>query len=209
MSSATSPTRSVTDLLDALHPVDAGAMQRLHAGLVAAALADGILDVAYRTLDTPVGTLLLAATEHGLVRVAFPRQNHDVVLANLAEQVSPRILRAPRRLDPIAGELDEYFGGLRTEFDLPLDFRLVQGFPREVLTRLTDIRYGATASYGEVAAATGRPKAARAVGSACRLNPLPLVVPCHRVIRADGSTGEYAGGPGAKKTLLALEAGAS
>lgn len=205
MSSATSPTRSVTDLLGALDPVDDETTQRLHAGLVASALAEGILDVSYRTLDTPVGTLLLAATDIGLVRVAFGRQDHEAVLADLAEQVSPRVLAAPVRLEMAARELDEYFEGQRSTFDLPLDLRLAQGFRREVLVRLSDIRYGSTATYAAVAAATGHPKAARAVGSACRLNPLPLVVPCHRVVRADGSTGEYAGGSAAKRTLLTLE----
>ncbi|MEJ7630534.1 MAG: methylated-DNA--[protein]-cysteine S-methyltransferase [Nocardioidaceae bacterium] len=206
MSALASPATSVTDLLGALDPVDDETTKRLHARLVAAAQADGILDVAYRTLDTPVGTLLVAATDAGLVRVAFARQDHDAVLAALADQVSPRVLLAPARLERVARELDEYFEGQRTGFDVRLDLRLARGFRREVLLRLTDIGFGATASYAAVAVATGHPKAARAVGTACRVNPLPVVVPCHRVVRADGSVGEYAGGAAAKRRLLDLEA---
>jgi len=206
---ASSPTiPTVDDLLGPLDRVDDETSARLHTRLAAAAASAGLLDVAYRTLDTPLGSLLLAATEAGLVRVAFAGQDHAAVLANLAEVVSPRVLRAPRRLDDVARELDEYFAGRRSAFDLPLDFRLAHGFRREVLTHLADIGYGATASYAAVAAATGHPKAARAVGSACRVNPLPVVVPCHRVVRADGSPGKYAGGAEAKRMLLALEAAA-
>jgi methylated-DNA-[protein]-cysteine S-methyltransferase len=211
---AASPTHSATrgsvdDLLGPLGTVDDETNARLHDRLVAAAGSAGVLDVAYRTLDSPVGALLLAATESGLVRVAFASQDHAAVLSNLAEQVSPRVLRAPGRLDGVARELDEYFEGRRSHFDLPLDLRLARGFRRDVLTHLRDIRYGSTQSYAAVAAATGHPQAARAVGSACRVNPLPIVVPCHRVIRADGSPGEYAGGVEAKRRLLALESTAA
>jgi methylated-DNA-[protein]-cysteine S-methyltransferase len=189
--------------------VDEEAQHRLHARLAAAAAAAGILDVAYRTLDTPVGTLLLAATERGLVRVAYPREGHDRVLEQLAERVSPRVLRAPARLDPVARELDEYFLRRRRRFDLPLDFLLARGFRRTVLDHLTEIGYGHTASYAAVAAAAGAPKAVRAVGTACATNPLPVLVPCHRVVRSDGSIGQYAGGTEAKRALLALEAAAA
>ena len=195
-------------LFDALPVIDEEANARLHARLVAAAERDGVLDVAYRTLATPVGELLLATTERGLVRIAFPIQGHDAVLESLAEIVSPRILRAPERLDPASRQLDEYFGGRRTEFDLPLDFRLASGFRRTVLAHLPAIPYGHTESYAEVAAASGSPKAVRAVGTACAKNPLPVVVPCHRVVRSDGTVGGYAGGPDAKRTLLDLEAAA-
>ena len=195
-------------LFDALPTVDEEANARLHARLVAAAQRDGVLDVAYRTLATPVGELLLATTERGLVRIAFPIQGHDAVLESLAEIVSPRILRAPQRLDPASRQLDEYFGGRRTEFDLPLDFRLASGFRRTVLAHLPAIPYGHIESYAEVAAASGSPKAVRAVGTACAKNPLPVVVPCHRVVRSDGTAGGYAGGPDAKRTLLNLEAAA-
>ncbi len=179
---------------------------RLHARLAAAAAADGILDVAYRTVDTPLGTLLLAATEQGLVRVAYPSQGHDTALAQLAELVSPRILSAPGRLDGVTRQLDEYFAHRRRTFDLPLDLRLAKGFRRSVLGHLLEIPYGITESYAQVAAATGTPRAVRAVGTACATNPVPIVVPCHRVVRSDGSFGGYAGGPAAKQALLTLEA---
>lgn len=185
---------------------DAEALDRLTAELALAAQRDGVLDVAYRTLDTAAGGLLLAATEQGLVRVAFPTQDHDAVLSDLAEQVSPRILRAPARLDTAARQLEEYFAGARHEFDLSLDLRLASGFRLEVLEHLHDIGYGTTASYAAVAKAAGRPTAVRAVGTACARNPLPVVVPCHRVVRGDGTAGQYVGGPAAKQTLLGLEA---
>jgi methylated-DNA-[protein]-cysteine S-methyltransferase len=151
---------------------------------------------------------LLAATDQGLVRVAYAREDHDRVLAKLAERISPRILHAPARLDRFAREIEEYFAGARTLFDVPLDFRLSTGFRREVLTHLSEIGYGKTASYASVAQAVGNPKAVRAVGTACATNPLPVVVPCHRVVRSDGAVGGYAGGPVAKTTLLRLEAAA-
>ena len=195
-------------LFDALPMTDEEANARLHARLVAAAERDGVLDVAYRTIATPIGELLLAGTERGLVRVAFPRQGHDEVLATLAQTVSPRILRAPGRLDQASRQLDEYFDGTRTVFDLPLDFRLATGFRRAVLAHLPAIPYGHTESYAQVAAAAGSPKAVRAVGTACARNPLPVVVPCHRVVRSDGTAGGYAGGPDAKHALLALESAA-
>jgi len=194
------------ELFSSLPEVDPEATRRLHERLVAAAQRERLLDVAYRTVDTPVGTLLLAATEEGLVRVAYDREDHDAVLAKLADLVSPRILRAPARLDPAARQLAEYFDGGRRRFELPLDFRLSRGFRRAVLAHLPEIGYGRTESYAQVAAAAGSPKAVRAVGTACATNPLPVVVPCHRVVRSDGSYGGYVGGPDAKRTLLTLEA---
>ncbi|MCI2418161.1 methylated-DNA--[protein]-cysteine S-methyltransferase [Saccharopolyspora sp. K220] len=193
-------------LFDALPAIDDDASTRLRARLVQAAQRDGLLDVAYRTIDTPVGELLLATTERGLVRVAYARQGHDQVLESLAEAISPRILRAPQRLDEVAREIDEYFAGQRRTFDLPLDWRLSRGFRRNVLSHLSEIAYGSTASYAAVASAAGSPKAVRAVGTACATNPLPVVVPCHRVVRSDGTSGGYVGGPEAKTTLLTLEA---
>jgi len=195
----------MTELFGALPEIDNETNERLHARLQAAAEREGVLDISYRTIATPVGELLLAATEHGLVRVAYARENHDAVLAKPAQEISPRILRAPSRLDRVARQLDEYFGRHRTTFDLSLDFRLATGFSRVVLTHLPEITYGHTESYAEVAAAAGSPKAARAVGTACAKNPLPVVVPCHRVVRSDGSSGGYVGGPEAKQTLLTLE----
>ena len=178
----------------------------LHARLVAAAQRDGMLDVAYRTVDSPVGPLLVAATDVGLVRVAFTVEGHDDVLQQLADRISPRILSAPGRLDAVAHELDEYFTGARTGFDVRLDWRLSAGFRNTVLRHLPAIGYGHTASYAAVAQLAGNPKAVRAVGSACATNPLPVVVPCHRVVRSDGAMGGYLGGVDAKRTLLVLEA---
>jgi methylated-DNA-[protein]-cysteine S-methyltransferase len=182
-------------------------MPRLHDQLAAAADADQLLDVAYRTVDSPVGTLLVAATDQGLVRVAYQLEDHDQVLQTLAARVSPRILRAPRRLDQVARQLAEYFEGQRRDFVLPLDFRLSHGFRRQVLARLVMIDYGHTETYSQVAAATGHPRAVRAVGSACATNPLPVIVPCHRVLRSDGKLGGYVGGLDTKAALLSLEAG--
>jgi methylated-DNA-[protein]-cysteine S-methyltransferase len=180
-------------------------IEELHARLVADAEREGLLDVAYRTVDTPVGALLLAATDKGLVRVAF-ESGHDTALTQLAELVSPRVLAAPTRLDPVARQLDEYFAGRRTGFDVPLDLRLASGFRRAVVEHLPAIQYGRTETYAQVAAAAGSPRAVRAVGTACALNPLPVVVPCHRVVRSDGSYGQYAGGADAKRVLLTMEA---
>lgn len=180
----------------------------LHVRLTAGAEARGLLDVAYRTLDTPVGTLLLAATPAGLVRIAYEREGFDAVLESLAARVSPRILEAPGRLDDAARQLDEYFAGRRHGFDLPLDLSLSAGFRRTVLTYLPAIGYGRTASYRAVAAAVDNPGAVRAVGTACARNPLPLVIPCHRVVRSDGDVGAYLGGPETKRRLLNLEAAA-
>jgi methylated-DNA-[protein]-cysteine S-methyltransferase len=184
------------------------AYDRLRDHLTERAEHAGMLDVAYRTVETPVGELLVAATDRGLLRVAYPVEGHEKVLDQLAGQVSPRVLRAPARLDPAARQLDEYFAGRRRAFDLPLDMRLARGFRRRVLERLREIGYGTTASYGTVAAAAGSPAAVRAVGTACARNPLPVVVPCHRVILANGAIGRYVGGTSAKKTLLELEAAA-
>jgi methylated-DNA-[protein]-cysteine S-methyltransferase len=187
---------------------DTETLGRLRQRLEHAAETEGLLDVAYTTVDSPVGPLLLAATPKGLVRVAFDVEDHDRVLDTLARRLSPRVLRAPRRLDATARELDEYFGGQRRIFDLPLDLSLSAGFRQLVQRHLPEIGYGQTRSYGQVAALVGNPKAVRAVGTACATNPLPVVVPCHRVLRADGTPGGYAGGPEAKVTLLRLEAAA-
>jgi len=185
-----------------------GQLAGLHERLAAAAQRDGILDVAYRVIDTPVGSLLVAATETGLVRVAYASENHDAVLQSLADRISPRILAAPSRLDHVARELEEYFGGHRQRFDVPLDWRLSAGFRSTVLHHLPEIGYGHTASYAAVARLAGNPKAVRAVGSACATNPLPVIVPCHRVVRSDGGVGGYLGGAEAKSILLTLEAAA-
>jgi methylated-DNA-[protein]-cysteine S-methyltransferase len=194
-----------TNLFDELDSDD-GTLARLHQRLERDADSADVLDVAYRTIDTPVGTLLLAATTAGLVRVAYDIEGHDAVLADLADRISPRLLRAPSRLDTTARQIDEYFGKRRTTFEVPVDLRLAEGFRRNVIEHLREIGYGRRESYATVAAAIGSPRAVRAVGTACAHNPLPVVIPCHRVVRSDGSTGQYVGGPLAKSTLLDLEA---
>lgn len=197
------------DALTALSaPIDPETLTRLHARLENEAQAEGLIDVAYTTVDSPVGKLLLAATTKGLIRVAYAREDHDRVLENLAEKVSLRILRAPKRLDDAARELDEYFARRRMVFDLALDLSLSRGFRQLVQRHLPEIGYGQTRSYREVAELVGNPKAVRAVGTACATNPLPVVVPCHRVLRTDGTLGGYVGGLDAKTTLLELEVAA-
>lgn len=195
------------ELVTATTPT-ADSLERLHRRLEQTAAAQGILDLAYTTVDSPVGPLLLAATEAGLVRVAYAIEDHDRVLETLASRVSARILRSPRRLDAAAAELDEYFSGRRRSFDLPLDLSLSSGFRRLVQHHLPDIAYGSTESYKQVAEQVGNPKAVRAVGTACATNPLPVVVPCHRVLRSDGTLGGYVGGLDAKRALLELESSA-
>lgn len=195
--------------LEALRAVDGPTLQRLRDALAVKAAEAQLLDLAYRRIDSPIGSLLLVATERGLVRVAFASQDHDRVLDQLATAISPRVLEAPRRLDPVARELDEYFAGTRRDFDLPLDLTTTGEFRRAVQLLLPTIGYGRTVSYSELAALAGRPAAVRAVGTACATNPLPVVVPCHRVLRGDGSLGGYLGGLEAKRTLLDLEASAA
>ena len=184
---------------------DGGTLATLHARLVDGAEADGLLDVAYRMLDSPLGPLLVARTERGLVKVSYAVEDHDVVLTRLADRISPRVLRAPARFDDVARQLDEYFAVRRRSFDLPVDLRLTTRFRRTVLEHLRVVPYGSTISYGGLAQAAGRPTAARATGTACATNPLPIVIPCHRVVRADGAVGQYVGGAAAKRQLLDLE----
>ena len=189
-------------------PRDADTLPRLRHELGLAAEAEGLLDVAYTTIDSPVGTLLLAATPKGLVRVAYDIEDHDRVLDTLSQRLSPRVLRAPKRLDAAARELGEYFSRRRRVFDLPLDLSLSRGFRQLVQRHLPEIGYGQTRTYKQVAELVGNPKAVRAVGTAYATNPLPVVVPCHRVLPASGAPGGYVGGPDAKKALLSLETAA-
>jgi methylated-DNA-[protein]-cysteine S-methyltransferase len=178
------------------------------AAALARADADGLVDVAYATTDSPVGSLLVAATPTGLVRLAFEREDDDEVLGQLAERVSPRVLEAPARLDEVRRELDEYFAGGRDHFELALDWRLSAGFRKAVLETLyAGVDYGHTVSYLELATMVGNPKASRAVGTAMATNPIPIVVPCHRVLRTGGQLGGYGGGLPAKIKLLELEKG--
>jgi methylated-DNA-[protein]-cysteine S-methyltransferase len=170
------------------------------------ASAAGLLDVAYATLDSPVGRLLLASTRRGLVRIAYLDDgDDDAVLADLATRISPRVLAAPRRLDEPRRELDEYFAGLRRRFEIGLDWRLTEGFSRRVLRATARIPYGAVSSYKRVATEAGSPRAHRAAGNALGSNPLPIIVPCHRVLHSDGGLGGYTGGVGRKRVLLGVE----
>jgi methylated-DNA-[protein]-cysteine S-methyltransferase len=171
------------------------------------AQAKRLIDVAVTTMDSPIGTLLLMATPKGLVRIAFESENRDEVLGEVAEQLSPRILEAPRRLDPVRRELEKYFEGKLHDFDVPLDWSLTGEFARRVLRRTARIPYGSVASYGDVAVGVGTPRGARAVGNALGSNPIPVIVPCHRVVRTGGAIGGYGGGLTRKRFLLALEAG--
>jgi methylated-DNA-[protein]-cysteine S-methyltransferase len=160
----------------------------------------------YRTVDTPVGSLLLATTETGVVRVAFTAEDHEAVLADLSARLGVPQPEEAGRLDEAVRQLAEYFVGQRRGFTVALDLRLSRGFRRTVLEQLSGISYGQTVSYATVAVAAGRPTAVRAVGTACATNPLPVLLPCHRVVRSDGSVGQYLGGVAVKQTLLALEA---
>jgi methylated-DNA-[protein]-cysteine S-methyltransferase len=171
----------------------------------ARAAEDGLLDIAYATADSPFGPLLLAQTRRGLVRVGLPNQDSDELLVDLAERVSPRVLEAPRELDEVRRELDLYFEGKLDSFDLPLDWRLSGGFRQRVLRAINRIPYGQTRSYTEMARKAGNERAVRAAGTACGSNPIPLVVPCHRVLRTGGALGGYGGGLPMKQALLELE----
>jgi methylated-DNA-[protein]-cysteine S-methyltransferase len=173
--------------------------------LKARAAEEGLLDVAYTNADSPFGPLLLARTRRGLVRVGLPNQDADELLIELAERVSPRVLEAPAELDEAKRELDLYFAGKLDHFDLPLDWQLSGGFRRRVLRAIDRIPYGQTRTYTEMARKAGNDRAVRAAGTACGSNPIPLVVPCHRVLRTSGALGGYGGGLAMKQALLELE----
>lgn len=173
--------------------------------LTARAAEEGLLDVAYTTTDSPFGPLLLAKTQQGLVRVGLPNQDQDELLVDLAGRVSPRVLEAPGELDEVRRELELYFEGKLDRFDLPLDWRLSGGFRQRVLRAINRIPYGQTRSYTEMARKAGNERAVRAAGTACGSNPIPLVIPCHRVLRTGGALGGYGGGLPMKQSLLELE----
>lgn len=173
--------------------------------LIARAESEGLVDVAYATLDSPFGELVVAETERGVVKVSFGHESPDEVVEELAWMLSPRVLSSPARLDPVRRELDAYFEGQLQHFTVPLDWQLVRGFQTRVLRATARIPYGQTSSYGEIAAEAGNRRAFRAAGTALGRNPLPLIVPCHRVLRAGGVIGNYGGGPEMKKALLELE----
>jgi methylated-DNA-[protein]-cysteine S-methyltransferase len=174
--------------------------------LTARAHAEGLLDVAYSSVDSPLGPLVVAATERGLVRVSYSqfRGEHEV-LEELARRVSPRVLEAPARLDPVRRELDEYFEGRRRDFDVAIDWSHLAGFTRDVLRATAKIPFGDVSTYAGVAEAAGSPRAVRAAGNALGSNPMPVVVPCHRVLRSGGALGGYTGGIERKEFLLRLE----
>jgi methylated-DNA-[protein]-cysteine S-methyltransferase len=178
---------------------------RVTAELARRSDAEGLLDVAWATLDTPLGPIAVFVTPRGLLRVAYDRENFGQVADEVAEQVSPRVLLAPQRTDVVREQLDDYFEARRRTFDLPIDWTLVRGFNQGVLQATAEIPFGETASYGDVAAAAGSPRAARAAGNALAGNPIPIVVPCHRVIHASGGIGGYTGGLDNKRFLLRLE----
>ncbi len=171
------------------------------------AAAAGLLDLAYATLDTPVGRLLLASTEHGLVRLAYldSTDDEEAVLGKLAARLSPRILAAPRRLDEPRRELDEYFAGRRTRFEVPLDWSLTRGFGRGVLEATARLPFGSVSTYKAIASQAGSPRASRAAGNALGANPIPIIVPCHRVLHSTGGLGGYTGGLDRKRRLLRIE----
>jgi methylated-DNA-[protein]-cysteine S-methyltransferase len=184
---------------------DAHAAQAAARRLSERAAQDGLADISYAPADSPFGQLLLAATKRGLARVAFPEEDVDTVLQRLAGRISPRIVEASGPLDAIRRELDEYFDGRRTQFDLALDWTLVGPFGRRVLGAASQIPYGGVLTYTQVAARAGSPRGSRAAGNALGANPIPIVVPCHRVLRSSGGLGGYAGGLERKRQLLELE----
>jgi methylated-DNA-[protein]-cysteine S-methyltransferase len=172
-----------------------------------AAAAAGLLDVAYATVDSPVGRLLVAATPRGLVRLAYldDAEAEERALADLAARVSPRILSAPARVDGPRRELDDYFAGRLTRFETPVDWALTHGFTQRVLRATARIPFGAVSTYKQVATAAGSPRGHRAAGNALGTNPIPIVVPCHRVLHSGGGLGGYTGGVDRKRKLLAVE----
>jgi methylated-DNA-[protein]-cysteine S-methyltransferase len=171
------------------------------------AAAEGLIDVAYAGVDSPFGHLTAAVTDAGIVRLAFEREDLDEVLQELADRVSPRVLEAPAKVDEVRRELDEYFEGRRHEFEVPVDWRLSHGFHLKAREACYAIPFGKVLTYAELAAAAGSPRAVRAAGQAMARNPVPIVVPCHRVLRTGGGLGGYGGGLHVKQWLLDLEGG--
>jgi methylated-DNA-[protein]-cysteine S-methyltransferase len=189
--------KEVAGRLSARAPADA---------LAERAAAEGLLDVAYAHVDSPLGPIMVAATPRGLVRLSYSEfRDDDATLADLARRVSPRVLEAPARLAAVRRELDEYFEGRRTEFDMPIDWALTAGFTTRVLQATAEVGFGHTTTYTGVASAAGSPRAVRAAGNSLGSNPMPIVVPCHRVLRTSGGLGGYTGGLERKEFLLRLE----
>ena len=199
----------MTDLEQRLAALPDGGPQldldRLQAELARRAARAGILDVAYARADSPLGTLTVFVTRRGVVRVAYENEPDDLLFEELADGVSPRLLRDPGRTDAARREVEDYFEGRRRTFDLPIDWSLVHGFAVGVLQATARVPFGEVSSYGDVAAEAGSPRAARAAGNALASNPIPIVVPCHRILHADGGLGGYSGGLDRKRFLLRLE----
>jgi methylated-DNA-[protein]-cysteine S-methyltransferase len=196
-----------TLLRDAAAP--APAWEAVRARFAARAASSGLVAVGYEDHETPLGTVRIGATEQGIVRLILPAEDAEQGLQELADRLSPRIVRTSTPLITEARhELDEYFAGRRHGFDVALDWTLTRAFRREVLRATAAIPYGETSSYRRVATAAGSPNAVRAAGSALANNPIPILVPCHRVLRTDGGLGQYRGGAAAKERLLALEGAA-
>jgi methylated-DNA-[protein]-cysteine S-methyltransferase len=197
------PTEAISTTLGAgMDERAAAAAERF----AARAARDGLADVAYATFESPFGTGRVAATDRGIVSVGLPNLGEDDFLATISERLSPRVLELPARLESARRELDQYFAGRRREFDLPIDWRLVRhGFYGRVLRQTAELPFGATVTYGEIAARAGNARAYRAAGTALGSNPIPIVVPCHRVLRSGGTIGDYGGGPEMKRALLELE----
>ena len=191
-------------------PTD-GDLDRAVQGLLARAEREGLVDIAYATVDSPFGELLVARTDRGVLRVGLPIEGgrfrpHEEVLEQLASEVSPRVLESPKRLDEERRELEQYFDGRRRKFDVPVDWALYPaGFRGRALRAVARIPYGKVKTYTEIAKAAGNPRAFRAAGTACGTNPIPLIVPCHRVVQSGGGIGNYGGGPEMKRALLDLE----
>lgn len=180
-------------------------LRRFRAALTRRAADEGLLDVAYGAHDSPLGRLTVMVTLRGLVRLSYPGEGVEAQIEELAERVSPRIFEAPERTDSVRRQLDDYFEGRRMSFDVPIDWRLVRGFAGDVLRATARIPFGAVSTYRDVAAQAGSPRAYRAAGNALGSNPVPIVVPCHRVLHAGGGLGGYTGGLDRKRYLLRLE----
>ena len=192
-------------LKDSVHDLPADVPRDGLERLSRRALDDGLVDVGYGRVDSPLGPLTVAATPRGVLRIAYPANDPDHVLEELAARVSPRLLEAPSLIEGVRRELDEYFEGKRERFDLPLDWTLTRGFNRRVLRATARLGFGEVATYADMAVRAGSPRAVRAAGNALGSNPLPIVVPCHRILRTGGGLGGYTGGLDKKEFLLSLE----
>jgi methylated-DNA-[protein]-cysteine S-methyltransferase len=197
---------TIEDMLRRGTAGDPGTAARLAQRVAEQAARSGQAELAYAAVDSPFGPLLVAIDRRGrVVRLAYPEQQPDAVLAELARRVSPRLVNAPAQLDPVRRELDEYFAGRRRRFDVGVDWALSGPFARRVLRATAAIPYGQTLSYRDVAERAGSPRGMRAAGNALGANPIAIIVPCHRVVRSGGEPGGYGGGPERKRLLLALE----